>query len=152
MIVGLAIDLTGKTILVCGVHKGGMGGATCRQIARAGGTIIALDWNQEYVDDTAAEIRAMGGTIHTMVADLTDAAACETVIPSVLETFGPIDGLANIAGGTRAEEWMPLEDTPADSFWKTMQLNFAYVFILARHAARDWIRTGRPGAIVSVGS
>jgi NAD(P)-dependent dehydrogenase (short-subunit alcohol dehydrogenase family) len=148
----LAIDLTGKTILVCGVHKGGMGGATCRQITKAGGTIVALDWNQEYVDDIAAEIRAMGGTIHTIVADLSDAAQCETVIPSVLERFGPIDGVANIAGGTRAEEWMPLDETPGESFWKTMQLNFAYVFPIARDAAAAWIRSGRPGAIVSVGS
>lgn len=148
----LAIDLSGKTILVCGVHKGGIGGATCRQIARAGGMIIALDWNQQFVDDTAAEIRAMGGTIHTMVADLTDAAQCERVIPTVLERFGAIDGIANIAGGTRAEEWMPLDQTPGESFWKTMQLNFGYVFYLARDAAAEWIRTGRKGAIVSVGS
>jgi NAD(P)-dependent dehydrogenase (short-subunit alcohol dehydrogenase family) len=149
---GVTIDFTGKTILVCGIHKGGMGGATCRQIARAGGAIIALDWSQDYVDAIAEEIRALGGTIYTMVADLTDAAACEKVIPAVLEKFGPIDGIANIAGGTRAEEWMPLDETPADSFWKTVQLNFAYVFYLARDAANEWIRTGRPGAIVSVGS
>jgi NAD(P)-dependent dehydrogenase (short-subunit alcohol dehydrogenase family) len=148
----LTIDFTGKTILVCGVHKGGMGGATCRQIAKAGGVVIALDKEQAYVDAIAEEVRALNGTIHTMTADLMDVAQCERVIPGVLEKFGPIDGLANIAGGTRADEWVPLDETPGESFWKTIQLNFAYVFYLCRDAAKEWIRTGRPGAIVNVGS
>jgi 3-oxoacyl-[acyl-carrier protein] reductase len=148
----LPLDFTGKTILVCGVHKGGMGGATCRQIAKGGGTVIALDNQQAYVDAIAAEVRDMGGAIHTMTADLLDVTECERVIPRVLAEFGPIDGLANIAGGTRAEEWMPLDETPGESFWKTLQLNLAYVFYLCRDAAAEWIRTERPGAIVNVGS
>ena len=113
----LTIDLIGKKLLVCGVHKGGIGGATCRQIAKAGGTVIALDKEQSYVDDIAREVRELGGTIHTLVADLMDVAQCEKVIPTVLEKYGPIDGVANVAGGTRAEEWMPLDETPGDSFW-----------------------------------
>jgi acetoacetyl-CoA reductase/3-oxoacyl-[acyl-carrier protein] reductase len=129
-----------------------MGGATCRQIAKAGGVLIALDREQAYVDGIAEDVRALGGTIHTMVANLLDVAQCERVIPAVLEKFGPIDGLANIAGGTRAEEWVPLDETPGDSFWRTLQLNFAYVFYLCRDAASAWIRSGRKGAIVNVGS
>jgi NAD(P)-dependent dehydrogenase (short-subunit alcohol dehydrogenase family) len=149
---GLPLDFTGKTVLVCGVHKGGMGGATCRQIAKGGGTVIALDNQQAYVDDIAAELREMGATCHTMTADLMDVAQCEQVIARAIRDFGPIDGLANIAGGTRAEEWMPLDETPGESFWKTLQLNFAYVFYLCRDLARYWIDNGRTGAIVNIGS
>lgn len=148
----LELDFTGKTILVCGIHKGGMGGATCRLVAQGGGTVIALDKDQSYVDGIAEDVRAMGGTVHTMTEDLMDIAECEKVIPTVLERFGPIDGIANVAGGTRGEEWMPLDETPGDSFWKTLQLNFAYVFYLCRDAAAEWIRTGRKGAIVNVAS
>lgn len=148
----LPLDFTGKTILVCGVHKGGMGGATCRNIARGGGTVIALDFDQSYLDGIAEDVRALGGTCHTIVADLTDVAQCEQAIPRVLKEFGAFDGIACVAGGTRAEEWMPLDETPGDSFWKTIQLNFAYVFYLCRDAAAEWIRTGRKGAIVNIGS
>lgn len=148
----LGVDFTGKTILVCGVHKGGMGGATCRQIAKAGGTVIALDNQQAYVDEIAAEVRELGSTCHTMLADLMDVAECERAIPRILEQFGHIDGIANIAGGTRGEEWMPLEELPAEHFWKTMQLNFGYVFFLCRDIAAEWIRSGRKGAIVNIGS
>jgi NAD(P)-dependent dehydrogenase (short-subunit alcohol dehydrogenase family) len=146
------IDLTGKTILVCGVHKGGIGGATCRQIAKGGGTIIALDKEQPFVEAIGDEVRALGGVIHTLTANMMDVAQCERVIPTVLERFGPIDGLVNVVGGTRADEWMPLDETPGESFWQTVQLNYAYAFYLCRDAAREWIRTGRPGAIVNFGS
>lgn len=148
----LAIDLTGKTILVAGCHRGGIGGATARAIARAGGALVLLDKDEETVAAIAAEVRALGATTHTLVADLYSAEACEKVISAVLRDFGPIDGLANVVGGTTAQEWLPLEDTPGDVFWKTMQLNFAYTFFLCRDAAKEWIASGRKGAIVNVGS
>jgi NAD(P)-dependent dehydrogenase (short-subunit alcohol dehydrogenase family) len=147
-----AIDLAGKTILVCGCHRGGIGGAVARQVARAGGAVVLLDKDRETVEATAAEVRALGGTAHTMVADLYDVTACEAVIARVLEQAGPIDGVANVVGGTTAQEWLPLEDTPAETFWKTMQLNYAYAFFICRDAAKEWIRSGRKGAIVNVGS
>jgi NAD(P)-dependent dehydrogenase (short-subunit alcohol dehydrogenase family) len=148
----LSIDLAGKTILVCGCHKGGIGGAVARQVTRAGGAVVLLDKDQETVGAAAAEVRALGGTAHTLVADLYDVKACEAVIARVLEQAGPIDGVANVVGGTTAQEWLPLEDTPTEIFWKTMQLNYAYTFFICRDAAKEWIRTGRKGAIVNVGS
>jgi NAD(P)-dependent dehydrogenase (short-subunit alcohol dehydrogenase family) len=148
----LAVDLSGKTILICGCHKGGIGGATARQVAKAGGTVVLLDKDQETVDACAAEVRALGGTAHVMVADLYDVAACEAVISTVLRDVGPIDGVANVVGGTTAQEWLPLDQTPTETFWKTMQLNFAYTFFICRDAAKWWIENDRKGAIVNVGS
>lgn len=149
---GLPIDLRGKTILISGVASGGIGGATARQVARAGGTIIALDKEQALIDPTAEDVKKLGGTIHAMVADLMDTAACETVVRSIFEKHGKLDGIANVAGGTRPEEWMPLDTTPTDSFWQTLQLNLGYVFMLCRDAAAQWIERGETGAIVNVSS
>jgi len=148
----LAVDLGGRTILVCGVAQGGIGGATCRQLAKAGATIIALDKEQALIDATIADVEALGGKIHSLVTDLYDVAQCEQVIPTVLERFGEIDGIANVAGGTRADEWMPLDETTTESFNKSIQLNFAWVFFICRDAAKRWIDTGRSGAIVNVSS
>jgi len=148
----LSVDLGGRTILVCGVGQGGIGGATCRQLAKAGATIIALDKDKETIDPTKADVEALGGTIHSLVTDLYDVAQCEKVIPTVLERFGDIDGIANIAGGTRPDEWMPLDETTTDSFRMSIQLNFAYLFFICRDAAKRWIDTGRTGAIVNVSS
>jgi NAD(P)-dependent dehydrogenase (short-subunit alcohol dehydrogenase family) len=148
----LAVDLGGKTILVCGVAKGGIGGATVRQLARAGASIIALDKEQALIDPTIADVEALGGTIHSLVADLYDVAQCEQVVPTILERFGSFDGIANIAGGTRADEWMPLDETTTESFRNSIQLNFAYLFFICRDAAKHWIDNGQAGAIVNVSS
>ena len=148
----LEIDLSGKTVLVCGVARGGIGGATVRQLAKAGATIVALDKEQSLIEPTIEDVHAIGGTIHPLVMDLLDRAECERVIPTVIERFGRIDGLANVAGGTREDEWMPLDETPSDGFWQTVQLNFGYVFYLCRDAAKHWIDNGRTGAIVNVSS
>lgn len=149
---GLAIDLTGKVILICGVARGGIGGATARQVAKAGGTIVALDKDQALIDPTIADVEALGGTIHALVANVTDPADCQTVIARVVEKFGRIDGVANVAGGTTDEEWRPLDETPTDSFRQTLALNFDYVFMLCRDAAKHWIDSERTGALVNVGS
>lgn len=148
----LDVDLSGKRILVCGVARGGIGGATCRQLAKAGAEIVALDHDQAIIDETVADVRSLGGTIHSLVVDLYDKDQCEKAVPTVLEKFGSIDGIANVAGGTRADEWMPLDETPADSFWRTTQLNYGYIFYICAPAAKEWIAKGQKGAIVNVSS
>jgi NAD(P)-dependent dehydrogenase (short-subunit alcohol dehydrogenase family) len=148
----LDVDLSGKTILVCGVARGGIGGSTVRQVVRAGGAVVALDHDQAVIDPTIADVKELGGRIESIVADLYDTAACERVIPTVIERFGMIDGIANVAGGTRADEWFPLDKTPLESFQATSQLNYIYVFQLCRDLAKAWIEADRGGAIVNVSS
>ncbi|MDR2857624.1 MAG: SDR family oxidoreductase [Novosphingobium sp.] len=148
----LDVDLTGRTILVCGVQRGGIGGSTVRQIVRAGGAVVALDHDQAIIDPTIADVKELGGRIDSLVADLYDIDACQKVIATVIDRFGMIDGIANVAGGTRADEWGPLDQTPTASFQASMQLNFGYVFFLCRDLAHAWIESGRGGAIVNVSS
>ena len=148
----LPIDLSGKIILVCGVARGGIGGATARQVARAGGTVIALDKDRELIDPTVADVEDLGGKITPMVVDLMDKPACETVIEQVFAKFGKLDGVVNVAGGTREGEWLPLDETTTESFWQTLQLNLGYIFTLCRDAAKQWIDRDETGAIVNVSS
>jgi NAD(P)-dependent dehydrogenase (short-subunit alcohol dehydrogenase family) len=148
----LAIDLTGKVILVCGVARGGIGGATARQIAKAGGTVIALDKELALIEPTIADVEALGGTIHPLVVDLYDQAACDTVIPGIWEKYGELHGVANVAGGTREGEWVPLDETSTESFRQSLALNFDYVFMICSDAAKAWIARDRGGALVNVSS
>ena len=60
----LPIDLGGRVFLVCGVARGGIGGATARRIAAAGGTVVGVDQTQEILDATIADIEAASGKCH----------------------------------------------------------------------------------------
>ncbi len=148
----LVIDLSGKIILVVGCARGGIGGATARQIAKAGGTVVAVDLTQDAIDATLADLSVIGVPGHGIVANVMDVAQSEALVGQVVATFGRIDGVANVAGGTTDSEWMPLEDTPTEQFKNTINLNFEYVFRICRDAAKAMISAGHGGAIVNVGS
>ena len=148
----LPIDLTGKVILICGAGRGGISGATARQAARAGATLVVLDRDQALLDEVVEDVTALGGTISTMVVDLTDEAQIEQVIPRIMAQHGRLDGLANVAGGTREEEWIPLDETPTASYRQSLAIGIDYVFMLCRDAARAMIAAGTPGSLVNIGS
>jgi NAD(P)-dependent dehydrogenase (short-subunit alcohol dehydrogenase family) len=148
----MQIDLSGKTILACGAGPGGIAQATVETLVKAGAAVIALDYDADLMERTVTSARALGGTVHPMVVDLTDPAQVERVIARIWEEHGALDGIANVAGGTRAEEWMPLDMTPTDSFRQTLALNFEYIFMLCRDAAKEWIARERGGAVVNVSS
>ena len=148
----LAIDLTGKVILICGAGRGGISGATARAATQAGATIVALDREQALLDEVREDVEALGGTISTLLVDLTDEAALQQVVPRIIAEHGRIDGVANVAGGTREEEWMPLDETPLASFRQTLAINFDYVFLICRDAAKAMIAAGHGGSLVNIGS
>jgi len=148
----LPIDLSGKVILICGAGRGGISGATARQAAKAGATIVALDREQALLDELREDVEALGGTVSTLLVDLTDEAQVEQVVPRVLALHGRLDGVANVAGGTREEEWMPLDETPTASFRQTLAINLDYIFMICRDAARHMIATQTRGSLVNVGS
>ena len=148
----LPIDLTGKVILICGAGRGGISGATARAATLAGATIVVLDRDQALLEEVREDVEALGGKVSTMLVDLTNEAQVEQVIPRILEEHGRLDGVANVAGGTREEEWMPLDETPTASFRQTLAINLDYIFMICRDAARAMINTGMPGSLVNVGS
>ncbi|MBW8783275.1 MAG: SDR family oxidoreductase [Novosphingobium sp.] len=148
----LEMDLGGKVILICGTARGGIGGATARQAAKAGATIVAVDKDQALLDPTLEDVMALGAAVHGIVANVADPRECASIVPQVLARFGRIDGVANVAGGTAEGEWMPLDETPDESFRNSLALNFEYVFRICRDAAREMIRQEAPGSLVNVSS
>jgi NAD(P)-dependent dehydrogenase (short-subunit alcohol dehydrogenase family) len=148
----IGIDLEGRTILVCGVAQGGIGGATAQQAARAGATLVLVDFEQAKVDESVAAVEALGAKAHGLVADMTLAADTDRLVPEVLRLTGRIDGVVNNAGGTREGEWQPLEATSLESFRHTLNLNLEYVFRVCKDAANAMIAQGSGGSLVNVGS
>lgn len=148
----LSLDFTDRVVLVCGVARGGIGGSTARNLAHAGATVVGVDKAQELVDATRADIEGAGGRFHGIVADLMDPAQTDPLIDTIVKQFGRLDGVANVAGGTRADEWQPLESTSLESYRATLNINLEYVFRICRDAARSMIEREAPGAIVNVTS
>jgi len=137
-----------RVILVCGVARGGIGGATVRLLSSLGATLVCVDRTQATLDGVLAQIQRG----HGIVADLTDPAQTDGLIDGVVATFGQLDGIANVAGGSRPGDWRPLVDVETTAFREVVNLNLEYVFRICRDAARSAIARDAPAAMVNVSS
>lgn len=85
-----------KQCVITGAAEG-IGRALAERYARAGYAVTGIDINAEQAERTAAAIRATGGTIRFLLADLASAAECARVAGE-LAAAPPLDVLVHNAG------------------------------------------------------
>ncbi|KQM55459.1 3-hydroxyacyl-CoA dehydrogenase [Sphingomonas sp. Leaf208] len=89
--------LDGKTAIVTGAG-GGLGRAHALYLASKGAKILVNDVTAVAAERVAQELRDSGGTALAYAASVTDEAASETMVSTVLDAWGHIDILVNNAG------------------------------------------------------
>jgi 3-oxoacyl-[acyl-carrier protein] reductase len=91
--------LDGKRALVTGAGRG-VGVEIAKHLAAEGAQVaVHYRGSHEGAEETAATIRAMGGTAILMQADLTDAAQVERLVSETLLSLGGLEILVNNAAG-----------------------------------------------------
>jgi NAD(P)-dependent dehydrogenase (short-subunit alcohol dehydrogenase family) len=111
-------SLQGKIAVVTG-GTSGIGRALSLGLAEAGAEVVATARRQQQVDDTAAEIKALGRQTLRLTSDVGDRASLEKLLAATLERFGKVDILVNCAGRIKRtptltmpeEEWAEILDT-----------------------------------------
>jgi NAD(P)-dependent dehydrogenase (short-subunit alcohol dehydrogenase family) len=148
----IGIDLSGKTALVCGAGGGGLGSAVSRVLAQAGANLVAVDQNEEFLAETKAEVTGLGVACETIVANLMDADVAAGLVGKALSKVERIDIVVNVAGGTRFDQWSPIEETTDAVFRDVLALNLNYVFRVCADAARHMIAGQHSGSMINFGS
>lgn len=138
--------MTGKVALVTGAG-GGLGQAVAVALARAGADVCIVDVKEDGLNETAAQIEGLGrkALIHT--ADLSVADNCAAAVAAIVEAFGRLDALCNVAGVLKLanSHKMPLAD------WNlVMAVNLTAPFLLSKAAIPHLLQC--EGAIVNVTS
>jgi meso-butanediol dehydrogenase / (S,S)-butanediol dehydrogenase / diacetyl reductase len=136
----------GKAVLVTGAASG-IGKATARRLAAEGASVWCADINAQGVAATAAEIEAQGGVALSSTVDVTDPAACAALVAEVVEAFGGLDVLANVAGIGGMTHFA--DETP-DRFVRMFQVNAAGPFHLSQAALPHLLE--RKGNILNLAS
>jgi NAD(P)-dependent dehydrogenase (short-subunit alcohol dehydrogenase family) len=147
----LSIDLANKVVVICG-GSGDIGAAVSNATCAAGAQLLVVDRTNELVDETLARMHRLGGAARGLVADLSEVDASEKIIACARKELGRVDGLVNVAGGTKPEQWCRFEDTSDEIFRSVFRLNFDYIVAACRGAARVMIETASGGSIVNFAS
>lgn len=105
--------LNGKVALVCAASQG-LGRATALALAREGACVAICARGEAALRSTADEIRAAGGEVLAVTADLTRGEDIERLVARTVEAFGGIDVLVTNAGGPTSGTF----DTLTEADWR----------------------------------
>lgn len=96
------LGLKDKVAVVTGGTQG-IGRATALRLAAEGAKVVVTARGRERLDAVVAEIRAAGGTVHAVAADVALADDCARIVDETLRAFGGVDVLVNNAGTARID-------------------------------------------------
>lgn len=142
------MNLSGKVALVTGGTKG-IGAATAVALARQGADVAVNGRHQDpEALEVVAAVRAAGRRAELVLADCSQASACEAMVASVIEALGRIDVLVHCAGGP--VNGGLLELTP-EVWHGAFDTHVHAIFHLSR-AVIPAMKSRREGAIILVSS
>ncbi len=139
------LGLTGKVAVITGGTQG-IGRATALRLAAEGACVVVCARGQQQLDETATQIRAAGGKVHTVAADVSRAQDCERIVDEAVRAFGGIDILVNNAGTSATGEF---EKTSDEAWQADFDLKLFAAIRLARLAIPQMKARGG-GRIVNV--
>ena len=143
--------LAGQMALVTGAaRRGSIGRATALALAAEGADLALNDLpaRAEEAGELAGEIEAMGRRACPVPADVSDVAACRTMVAAAIAGLGRLDILVNNAGGDRVRDFLDIDEAFFDA---EIALNLKAPFFVAQAAARHMLAQGG-GRIVNIAS
>lgn len=140
--------LAGKRAIVTGAGSG-IGRASALLFAREGAKLVAVDRVEDAVDETAALIRAEGGTVSSVAADVSDETAVQGFVDHCVSEFGGLDVVyanAGISGGL-----VPMQEQTVAYWQEVLAINLIGPFLAIKAASPHMIRQGS-GSIICTAS
>jgi NAD(P)-dependent dehydrogenase (short-subunit alcohol dehydrogenase family) len=135
------MEIKNSTFIVTG-GASGLGAATARTIAAAGGNVVIADVNADAGNALAKEL----GRARFIKTDVTAEADGQAAVALALKEFGGLQGLVNCAGIAIAEKTLGREGPHAlASFSRVIGINLIGTFNMIRLAA-DAMSKGQPNA------
>jgi 3-oxoacyl-[acyl-carrier protein] reductase len=147
------LGFKGKVALVTGAGSQiGFGKETALLLAKEGCDAVAVtDVNLEDAEKTAEAIKKLGCKSIAVKADITKKSEVSTMVKKVIDEYGKIDILCNVAGGILHRDNTPLEVQEEAIWLKQISLNL-FGTMLVTQAVLPHMKEKKYGVIVNVGS
>ena len=154
--------LRGKIAIVTGAASPiGMGRSITTALVRAGARVAMLDINQEWLDQTANDLREVGGddAVLPIIADVTSPASAAEAVERTLAELGGLHILVNNAGinprtagfsgGGAAGRQTDFWSIPPEAWLRVIEVNLSGPFLMAQAVCGHLLEQGY-GRIIGV--
>lgn len=143
------VDLVGRVAVVTGA-AGGIGRAVALQLAGAGAAVAVTDTYRRAnaLGKLVSEINGLGSKALASTADITSRTDIDQLLGEVLNEFGAVDILVNVAGVYSTGPITAFDESVWD---KIMEVNLKGAFLICQAFARVMCEQGY-GNIINIGS
>lgn len=149
-------SLVGRSVIVTGGGRG-LGRVMALALVGQGARVMITGARSEAeLEATRRDAEALGvGECRTMLADVSDAAACEAVVAATIAAFGRVDVLVNNAGlpsysaAPTPGKPYPFWTADPDGYRRLVETNFVGPFLMARAVTPHMLARGF-GKLVNV--
>lgn len=140
--------LEGRVVVVVG-GTGGLGRSAVLACLREGARVLAVGRNP----DRSASLAASGPAVRILVGDATDPSVATEAVRLARESWGRLDALYHVAGGSgRRYGDGPLHEISDGGWDDTLRLNLTSVFYSNRAAVLAFREQGSGGSVVNCSS
>ena len=140
--------LQGKIAAVTGGARG-IGRATALLFAAEGAVVALGDVEAAGAEQVAREITGRGGTALALALDVGDAGQVNAFVERIAREHGRLDVMMANAGIAHSA---PFLEHPEAQWQRVLRVNLTGVFLTCQAAARQMVRQGGGGRIVTVAS
>ena len=126
-----------------------LGSAISESLCELGATVIIASRNLKNCEEVAAQLSASGLKAHALQCDASIESDVNSLIKSVIQTYGKLDVFVCNAGGSTPDDDFPAAS--AEAFRETITMNIETTFMCAQAAANVMIKQGH-GKIITIGS
>jgi NAD(P)-dependent dehydrogenase (short-subunit alcohol dehydrogenase family) len=157
----MALRLENKNAFITGAASG-LGRATAIRFAQEGANVLVADIAAEQAEKVAAELRALGRKGLFQRVDTSDEQQVDTAVARAVKEFGNLDIAVAGAGLSHPNYYLgedagslklrPVTEITLAEWRKLMSVNLDGVFLTVRAAAREMVKAGRGGRIITISS
>lgn len=136
--------LEGRVALITGAGTG-IGRELALAYTREGARLAIGARRLEPLEETARAVQAIGGECLVVQTDVTDEAACRSLVERTVERYGRLDVLLNNAGLPGTD--MPVAEMTLENWNATIAVNVTGPMLLTREALRQAMLPARSGNV-----
>lgn len=141
--------LEGKVAIITGGNSG-VGAATAELFAKEGAKVVITARRLPQLEEVAEKIRAIGGEVLVVQADVSKSEDAENVVAKTVETFGKVDVLVNNAGVLEAG-LKPIDTCTDEDLEWVLGINTKGCLYCTRAAVKEMMKNN-VGSIINLDS